>query len=76
MYAAVHNTELAGPENIVGEDLVRLTDILNYIIFLGFNYHGARSRVAPDIRPFLISGIRPDIRFHLPDIRLEELFLN
>ena len=23
----------------------------------------------PDIRPFLISGIRPDIRFHLPDIR-------
>ena len=21
-------------------------------------------------RPFLISGIRPDIRFHLPDIRL------
>ena len=27
-------------------------------------------RVAPDIRPFLISGIRPDIRFRLPDIRL------
>ena len=23
----------------------------------------------PDIQPFLISGIRPDIRFHLPDIR-------
>ena len=32
----------------------------------------------PDIRPFLISGIRPDIRFRLPDIRsdirLEKLF--
>ena len=27
-------------------------------------------RVVPDIRPFLISGIRPDIRFHLPYIRL------
>ena len=27
-------------------------------------------RVAPDIRPFFISGIRPDIRFRLPDIRL------
>ena len=27
-------------------------------------------RVAPDIRPFLISDIMPDIRFHLPDIRL------
>jgi len=27
-------------------------------------------RVAQDIRPFLISGIRPDIRFRLPDIRL------
>ena len=24
----------------------------------------------PDIRPFLISGIRPDIRFRLPDIQL------
>ena len=30
------------------------------------------SRVAPDIRPFLISGIRPDIQFRLPDIRLEK----
>jgi hypothetical protein len=29
-----------------------------------------KSRVVPNIRPFLISGIRPDIRFHLPDIRL------
>ena len=28
------------------------------------------TRVAPDIRPFLISGIRPDIRFRLPNIRL------
>ena len=28
------------------------------------------TRLVPDIRPFLISGIRPDIRFHLPDIRL------
>ena len=27
-------------------------------------------RVVPDIRPFLISVIWPDIRFHLPDIRL------
>ena len=27
------------------------------------------SRVVPDIRPFLLSGIRPDIRFHSPDIR-------
>ena len=26
-------------------------------------------KVVPDIRPFLVSGIRPDIRFHLPDIR-------
>ena len=37
------------------------------------------NRVAPDIRPagypaFLISGIRPDIRFRLPDIRLEKQF--
>ena len=30
------------------------------------------SRVAPDIRPFWISGIRLDIRFLLPDIRLEK----
>ena len=35
--------------------------------------------VPPDIRltgylAFLISGIRPDVRFHLPDIRLEKLF--
>ena len=28
------------------------------------------SRVAPDIRPFLISGIRPDIRQTKPDIGL------
>ena len=28
-------------------------------------------RVVPDFRPFYI---RPDIRFHLPDIRLEKLF--
>ena len=27
-------------------------------------------RVVPDIRPFLVSGIRPNIRFHLLDIRL------
>ena len=32
---------------------------------------GKKSRVASDIRPFLISGIRPDIRFRLPDIRPE-----
>ena len=31
-------------------------------------------RVVPDIQPFLISGIRQDIRFHSPDIRLEKLF--
>ena len=29
-------------------------------------------RVAPDIRPYFISGIRPVIRFRLPDIRLEK----
>ena len=29
-------------------------------------------RVVSDIRLFLISGIWPDIRFHLPDIRLAE----
>ena len=28
-----------------------------------------KSRVAPDIRPFLKSGIRPDIQFRLPDMR-------
>ena len=28
----------------------------------------------PDILTFLISGIRPDIRFRLPDIRLEKAF--
>ena len=27
------------------------------------------TRVAPDIRPFLLSGIRPDIRLQVPDIR-------
>ena len=26
-------------------------------------------------RPFLISGIRPDIRFRLPDIRPEKLYM-
>ena len=36
-------------------------------------------RVVPDIRlagypAFFITGIRPDIRFHSPDIRLEKLF--
>ena len=30
----------------------------------------------PDIRPFFISGIRSDIRFRLPDIRLEKTVLN
>ena len=28
------------------------------------------STVVPDIRPFLISGNRPDLRFYSPDIRL------
>ena len=31
-----------------------------------------KTRVVPDIRPFLISRIRPDIRFHSSDIRLEK----
>ena len=31
---------------------------------------GVNCRVVPDIRPFFISGIWPDIRFYLPDIRL------
>ena len=30
------------------------------------------ARVAPDIRPFLLSGIRPDIRFRVPNIWLEK----
>ena len=29
---------------------------------------GQFSRVESDIWPFFISGVRPDIRFHLPDI--------
>jgi len=28
-----------------------------------------RIRVVPDIRPFFISSIRPDIRLYSPDIR-------
>ena len=28
-------------------------------------------RVAPDIRPFLLSSIRPVIRLQIPDIRLQ-----
>ena len=44
-------------------------------INITFLIDGIVNRVAPDIRPaeypaFLISSIRPDIRFHLPDIRL------
>jgi len=36
---------------------------------------GRKSRVAPDIRPFSISGIRPDIRLAgSPDIQPEKLF--
>ena len=35
-----------------------------------FKNHSILTRVAPYIRPFLISGIRPYIRFRLPDIRL------
>ena len=33
------------------------------------------ARVAPDIRPFLMSGIRPDIRQTKPDIRPEKLYM-
>ena len=31
--------------------------------------HSLEHRVVPDIRPILVFGIRPDIRFHFPDIR-------
>ena len=30
------------------------------------------TRIVPDIRPFSISGIQPDIRFHLPVNRISD----
>ena len=38
-------------------------------ICLGSLAAAIKTRVVPDIRPFFISGIQSDIRFHLPDIR-------
>jgi len=43
--------------------------MLSFVRFYIFKTLKLKTRVAPDIRPFLISGIRPDIRFRLPDIR-------
>ena len=37
--------------------------------YRNFKLSSKPTKVLPDIRPFFITGIRPDIRFHLPDIR-------
>ena len=51
-------------------ELVKLQGLMFYQYVLKRKNMCIMPRVAPDIRPFLISGIRPDIRFRLSDIRL------
>ena len=63
---------LPGSGSVSLKTLVKRLGCATYIsmcVSVGFCVGLYRISGWPDIRPFLISGIRPDIRFHLPDIR-------